>query len=215
MRYLSPLQMKQHKYSLQVGETSHRLWQPGTGSTHWPETLHYFQPWYRVTLKTLKTTSMQDRSLPKGTDPTCDPNHPFCPEFIGDLSVGTSLSSEEDSWATQPPKRKTLGKQTPSTTCVNLSLTWSVTRGNQATAVSFNIREKPYRQKTSVASFLGRISHVAIILLLIFGARILNYLVFFVSKSSDKWCSRWIQTVRTWWQSNISTGAREKFCSSL
>ena len=111
MRYLSPLQMKQHKYSLQVGETCHRLWQPGTGSTHWPETLHYFQPWYRVTLKTLKTTSMQDHSLPKGTDPTCDPNH-SCPEFIGDLSVGTSHSNEEDSWAATS-KKKNLGETDP------------------------------------------------------------------------------------------------------
>ena len=55
---------------------------------------------------------MQDRSLPKGTDPTCDPNHPFCPEFIGDLSVGTSLSSEEDSWATTS-KKKNLGETDP------------------------------------------------------------------------------------------------------
>ena len=36
-------------------------------------------------------------------------------------------------------------------------------------AVSLIIREKAYRQKTSILSFLGKIWHVAIILLLIFG----------------------------------------------
>ena len=80
-------------------------------------------------------------------------------------------------------------------------------QGNQATAVSLNIRETPYRQETSIPSFSGKIRHVAIILLLILGACILNYLVFFVSKSLDKRCSLWIQTVRTWWQTSLARGS--------
>lgn len=105
-----------------------------------------------------------------------DSNHTLSPEAAG-ITLGTSHLSE-DTWGRQ------LEAINPLTTHMNPSLTWSSYLSKNNTRETQDIQPRhwaspsghtcAYRQKIWAPSFLGKMWHVTIILLLISGPYILN-----------------------------------------
>lgn len=124
--------------------------------------------------------SLPDQLTPNWNRHHSERNHPFYSEVAGDNSVATSNSDEEDTHF--PSSRETTwGNWSPSTICVNHSLTWSFPSGEQKSDQGYSDHgNKPQHQGTVLPIgkrpwFLHlKIWHVTIIIFHIFGPCILT-----------------------------------------